>query len=195
MPRESTARQATFRELLGERLRVSEVVPHLYPGQYSLIPRLIFEAAALGLFVGDDNAMKKDYANLIQRFNRWLTTTFAAEDNLRPTGIVLNREAEAQDDISNGQILPHISQVMALQGQTESMCLNCRSATSKQFLAHVVDLVYPRRVRRHIRRRSRPYIDQNSPNPIGHAIQSQLRICAQSISQQRNHLEGQLSRM
>lgn len=118
-----------------------------HAGRAELTVRFFPSAAALGLLVGDDNAMKKDYASIIQKFNRWLTTTLAAEDQLQPTGIML--ETDADNLASADSSLPHISQVMALQGQTESVCLHCRYTASKRFLAHVVDLVYPRKVSPH----------------------------------------------
>jgi hypothetical protein len=117
----------------------------------------------LGLLVSEDNQEKVDYASLIQKFNRWLMTAFASEDTLYATGVPLEREmAELSvKDQTNGATpigrrgpsppaasIPPLTQISALKGITKTECMSCHATTRKDFLAHVVDLIYPRPVSR-----------------------------------------------
>lgn len=93
------------------------------------------QAALLGLFVAEDEQVKQEPALLIQKFSRWLLTTFGVEDAIVPPCQL--------DPQSNGR-LPPISQVMALTGEMGNTCLSCGNTSVKEFTAHVVDLLYPR---------------------------------------------------
>lgn len=101
-------------------------------------------AHALGLFVPENEAKKKDFAALIQKFNRWFTNTVAAED-VPPAGRRTDTPRNPQHNaLDIAQSL--VSRVLALRGQTDNACSLCGQAVSKDFAAHVVDLLYPRKV-------------------------------------------------
>ena len=111
----------------------------------------------LGLLVSEDNQEKVDYASLIQKFNRWLMTAFASEDTLYATGVPLERELSelSVTEETNGTqtagkrsaaSIPPLTQISALKGITKTECMSCHATTRKDFLAHVVDLIYPRPV-------------------------------------------------
>ncbi|KAJ9099926.1 hypothetical protein QFC21_003931 [Naganishia friedmannii] len=111
------------------------------------------QASMLGLLVAEDNQEKVDYASLIQKFNRWLMTAFASEDTLYATGIPLERGVEnlslhdgekTSKGSESSASIPPLTQVSALKGVTKTECMSCHATTRKDFLAHVVDLVYPR---------------------------------------------------
>lgn len=106
-------------------------------------------AHALGLFVTENESKKKDYAALIQKFNRWLTNTVALEDasaasRTRPAR---NGSGRSTPKPESNQTTALVNQILALTGQTENVCAMCGHTVSKDFAAHVVDLVYPRKVR------------------------------------------------
>jgi PAB-dependent poly(A)-specific ribonuclease subunit 2 len=117
-------------------------------------------AGMLGLLVSGDNQEKVDYASLIQKFNRWLMTAFASEDTLYATGVPLEREmAELSMKETTGATpigrrgpspptapIPPLTQISAPKGITKTECMSRHATTSKDFLAHVVDLIYPRPV-------------------------------------------------
>jgi hypothetical protein len=44
--------------------------------------------------------------------------------------------------------IPPLTQISALKGITKTECMSCHATTRKDFLAHVVDLIYPRPVSR-----------------------------------------------
>lgn len=115
----------------------------------------------LGLLVSEDNQEKIDYASLIQKFNRWLMTAFASEDTLYATGVPLERDMadlSLKENATDGArvtgrkvttavpSIPPLTQVSALKGVTKTECMSCHATTRKDFLAHVVDLIYPRPV-------------------------------------------------
>jgi hypothetical protein len=115
----------------------------------------------LGLLVSEDNQEKIDYASLIQKFNRWLMTAFASEDTLYATGVPLERDMAGislKETATDGArvtgrkvttavpSIPPLTQVSALKGVTKTECMSCHATTRKDFLAHVVDLIYPRPV-------------------------------------------------
>jgi PAB-dependent poly(A)-specific ribonuclease subunit 2 len=100
----------------------------------------------LGLFVQDDESPRKDYAALIQKFNRWLTHTVSAEDAFQPTGIILDRDVLEAANTASDLPPSHIDQVLELSGSTQITCGACGKSFWKPFSAHVVDLIYPRKV-------------------------------------------------
>lgn len=103
------------------------------------------QAGMLGLFVSEDDQVKPDQSSLIQKFNRWLLTSFGVEDSLDVPPCVLERTLESlslTDDSAHR--LPPISQVMALTGETINTCSSCSSSSVKKSVAHVIDLLYPR---------------------------------------------------
>jgi len=108
-----------------------------------------FAAHALGLFVTENESKKKDYAALIQKFNRWLTNTIALEDASAATRTrpARNGSGSATPKHESSQTAALVNQILALTGQTENVCAMCGHSVSKDFAAHVVDLVYPRKVR------------------------------------------------
>lgn len=114
---------------------------------------------------GTNGRGKRDYAALIQKVNRWLTNTMAHEDSACP---VMGKEAERglqekfdglglRDTTAplakgatpapalSSSALSLVSQILAVKGQSVNVCSLCGHTTSKDFSAHVVDLVYPRK--------------------------------------------------
>lgn len=143
----------------------------------------------LGLLVSEDNQEKIDYASLIQKFNRWLMTAFASEDTLYATGVPLERDMADLSVKDNGAdgvkstgkkvttsvpSIPPLTQVSALKGITKTECMSCHGTTRKDFLAHVVDLVYPRPVSRFLAQQNRS-IDHLSKGNVAARSTEQTR--------------------
>ena len=93
--------------------------------------------------MSENEAKKKDFAALIQKFNRWFTNSVAVEDVL-PVGRKAD-VARAAQPISPDTANSLVSQVLALRGQTDNACSLCGQSVLKGFAAHVVDLLYPRK--------------------------------------------------
>ncbi|KAH8081265.1 ubiquitin carboxyl-terminal hydrolase-domain-containing protein [Filobasidium floriforme] len=100
------------------------------------------QAHALGLFVPESEAKKKDFAALIQKFNRWFTNTVAAED--APTGRRSDSHRNTPPN-GSGTTSSLITRVLALKGRTDNACSLCGQSVFKEFSAHVVDMLYPRK--------------------------------------------------
>jgi PAB-dependent poly(A)-specific ribonuclease subunit 2 len=110
--------------------------------------------------VTENESKKKDYAALIQKFNRWLTNTVALEDAFAATRTrpARNGSGQATPKFESSQTTALVNQILALTGQTENVCAMCGHTVSKDFTAHVVDLVYPRKVRHTLLAILRPQI-------------------------------------
>ena len=81
-----------------------------------------------------------DYAHMIQAFHRFLIDKIGSEGNMFS---------------SNPSIVPSplpavapISQLLGLNSKNIIMCTSCKAVREKEHNTHIVDLVYPRKVRK-----------------------------------------------
>lgn len=77
---------------------------------------------------GRDGA-ELDYAQKIQRFHRFLI------DHLN---------AEASSPLQNPS---PITKILGITGQNVMTCSNCKTTREKPYSSHVIDLIYPKKVR------------------------------------------------
>jgi PAB-dependent poly(A)-specific ribonuclease subunit 2 len=95
----------------------------------------------------ESEAVVRDYAAMIQQFNRFLLDQFSVEGDMQPKNprVFLPPETEAQHD--SGIVAPPITQLLGIDAKSVIACSVCQAVLIKGGMSHVVDLVYPRKVR------------------------------------------------
>lgn len=97
---------------------------------------------ALGLVDHDGENSTVAYASLIQTFNRYLLEQMSAESHVAGPNPSLVKGVA--DSLSRAPL----AQLLRLETKTVSLCQQCGVSTRRDTNLSVIDLVYPRRVRR-----------------------------------------------
>lgn len=93
------------------------------------------------------------YGHMIQSFHRFLLDNLAAEANAYPYNPYLlplndqTPEERAAEAASRGSAPSSITQVCGVDAKNIVTCTNCGAARGKDYLLHVIDLIYPKKVR------------------------------------------------
>jgi hypothetical protein len=95
-------------------------------------------AYSLGLFISDEDDGRTDLANVIQKFNRWLITTYSDEDfaDLKPR----HRHRDRPPSPSP------ISKTTAMACQNVIICGSCGMSSSRDVVVHAIDMLYTSKV-------------------------------------------------
>jgi PAB-dependent poly(A)-specific ribonuclease subunit 2 len=107
----------------------------------------IFEAAnAIELIDYGREGIDVDYAHKIQVFNRFLIDHLGNEGSSFPLNpLIVRREPlYGSQEIS---IPSPITQLMGLDGKNVVTCMSCKNTRQKEGMTHIIDLIYPRKVR------------------------------------------------
>lgn len=87
-----------------------------------------------------------DYASKIQLFNRFALEEISTEGNAFPNNPHIVRPADGSP--ITGHAAAPITQLLGIDSTTVIVCQNCGAKRNKEGMAHVVDLLYPRKVHR-----------------------------------------------
>jgi hypothetical protein len=102
-------------------------------------------AASLGLMDKEDSpSADTAYSNLIQTFNRFVLDTISLEAIL-PSAAASSRSGQS-NVLSPAQ--GPVSKLFGHSVRTRTTCSSCGVAADRESNSHVVDLIYPRKVRR-----------------------------------------------
>jgi hypothetical protein len=86
-----------------------------------------------------------DYAHMIQSFHRFFVDHLSIEGNAFPHNPRLIHQV-FQEDTHSPAAAP-ITQLLGIDAKTIITCMSCKAVREKENMTHVVDMVYPRRVR------------------------------------------------
>lgn len=86
-----------------------------------------------------------DYAHMIQSFHRFLVDHLSIEGNSFPHNPRLIHQA-FQEDTHSPAAAP-ITQLLGIDAKNIITCMSCKAVREKENMTHVIDMVYPRRVR------------------------------------------------
>lgn len=101
-------------------------------------------ATALGLIDFTAEGVAPEYATMIQQFNRFILEEFTMEGNMKPNPLIVGPSVKDQQ----GPTPPSpTTQLFGIHSRTLITCGNCGATTERISSTHVVDLIYPRRVR------------------------------------------------
>lgn len=130
--RVATAKLATFHEHSARPLRVSKAIR----SQLTI-------AFALGLMDESDKSTAP-YGSLIQKFNRWLLSTFSTESVVE--GETFSLRGKGLEHLSLVSAPSAIDQIVGMNTTTTSTCQACDFVASRDTTIHAIDLAYPRKV-------------------------------------------------
>ena len=89
---------------------------------------------------GRDDA---DYASMIQSFHRFLLDHLVSEGNAFPHN---PRIIGYPTTLHSPEPAP-LTQILGLDAKNVITCSNCNAVRQKEYMTHIIDLVYPRLVR------------------------------------------------
>lgn len=102
-----------------------------------------------------------DYAQVIQSFHRFLVDHLVGEGDAFPNNpVVVPTFADL-----NAPVPGPFTQLLGIDAVTSVTCLTCRSVRSKQNMTHVMDIIYPRKVRLNSIMNKKTYSPLFSPFP------------------------------
>jgi len=87
-----------------------------------------------------------DYSHMIQSFHRFMVDHLSLEGNAFPQNPILVKESSFKYDNHNPPPAP-ITQLLGIDAKNVITCLSCKAVREKENMTHIVDLIYPRRVR------------------------------------------------
>lgn len=109
-------------------------------------------ANAIELIDYGRDSIDVDYAHKIQVFNRFLIDHLSNESSAFPSNPVLLKRLSlrtAQDIL----LPPPVTQLMGIDGKNIMTCMSCKNTREKDGMTHIIDLIYPRKVRNSPQRR------------------------------------------
>jgi|ERR1700722_820584 len=94
-----------------------------------------------------DYGREADYSRMIQSFHRFLLDHFSLEGNSFPQNPSLLKSTSHQADAISPAAAP-VTQLLGIDAKNVITCMNCKAVREKENMTHVIDLIYPRKVRR-----------------------------------------------
>lgn len=93
------------------------------------------------------------YGHMIQSFHRFLLDTLAEEGDAYPHNPWLlpprsaGAEQQSEDPMTRNTAPAAITQLCGVDAKNVITCTNCGAVREKENMVHVIDLVYPKKVR------------------------------------------------
>jgi len=87
----------------------------------------------------------RDYGTMIQTFSRFILEEFSAQGNSFPNNPWLVKLPGGASGTSPAAA--PITQLCGIEAKSRIVCSHCGAVREKEGLSHVVDLLYPRKVR------------------------------------------------
>jgi len=95
-----------------------------------------------------DYGIKKtdvDYGHIIQTFHRFLIDHLSSEGNAFPHNpLLLTNQSNSRPHLPAAA---PISQMLGIDAKSIIICMNCKAVREKENMSHVVDMIYPRKVK------------------------------------------------
>lgn len=86
------------------------------------------------------------YGHMIQSFHRFLVDHLSSEGNSFPHNPVLIPTPSMSPSHISPAPAP-ITQLLGIDAKNVITCLSCRAVREKENMTHVIDMIYPRKVR------------------------------------------------
>lgn len=96
------------------------------------------------------DSIDMDHSHMIQSFHRFLMDHLSTESNAFPHNPSLISSPFSPPPGQEGMHQPAaapVTQLLGLDGKNIMMCTYCQAVREKENLTHVVDMIYPRKVR------------------------------------------------
>lgn len=141
---EQTARRAISVERLVHWHKVCRLLS-LWASSYFLMRFFFFVGANLISLI-DFGRPDTDYSHMIQAFHRFLLDQLCSEGNAfphNPRVVPVKLGSSSTDSLAAAPI----TQLLGIIAKNVIKCSNCAAVREKENMTHVVDLVYPRKVR------------------------------------------------
>lgn len=87
-----------------------------------------------------------NYAHMIQSFHRFLVDHLSSEGNSFPHNPILVPTASTFPNSISPAPAP-ITQLLGIDAKNVITCLSCKAIREKENMTHVIDMIYPRKVR------------------------------------------------
>lgn len=107
------------------------------------------------------DSIDMDHSHMIQSFHRFLMDHLSTESNAFPHNPSLISSPFSPPPGQEGMHQPAaapVTQLLGLDGKNIMMCTYCQSVREKDNLTHVVDMIYPRKVRFYCRISSQVFL-------------------------------------
>jgi hypothetical protein len=85
-----------------------------------------------------------DYVTMIQLFNRFMIDHIVPEASSPSNPLLLRPQRLGKND----PVPSPITQLLGIESTSTSACGSCGTTKDKQGLSHIIDMIYPRQVRR-----------------------------------------------
>ncbi|KIM28988.1 hypothetical protein M408DRAFT_329031 [Serendipita vermifera MAFF 305830] len=89
------------------------------------------------------DGQETNYGSKIQIFNRFLVENLRVEGNAAPRNPVIN---PAMAPLPSSSVPPPITQLLSINSKSVTVCNHCKRSREKPDTAHIVDMIYPRRL-------------------------------------------------
>jgi len=100
-------------------------------------------ASTYGVIDYVQDGKETNYGTKIQIFNRFLVENLKVEGNNVPRNPVIN---PALVTPPSGSVPSPVTQLLSINSKSVTICSHCKRSREKPDTAHIVDMVYPRRV-------------------------------------------------
>lgn len=90
------------------------------------------------------DGQETNYGAKIQIFNRFLVENLKVEGNAAPRNPTIN---PSMATLPPNSVPSPITQLLSINSKSVTVCNHCKRSREKPDTAHIVDMIYPRRVR------------------------------------------------
>jgi Ubiquitin carboxyl-terminal hydrolase len=89
-----------------------------------------------------------DYAHIIQSFHRFLVDHLSSEGNAFPHNPILVKNVSPSFHFQpHSPVAAPVTQLLGIDAKNVITCMNCKAVREKENMTHIVDMIYPRKVR------------------------------------------------